>query len=304
MVFGATGYIGGLLVPRLLQAGYQVRCLVRDRRRFQQISWADQVEVVEGDLLEVDTLPPALQGMEVLYYLVHSMGGTESDFARRDRHAASNAALVAKEQGLARIVYLGGLGREGNLSEHLASRQEVGRVLASQGVPVTEFRAAVIVGAKSASFLILRYLTERLPVMVTPRWLDTRIQPIYEDDVVQYLMGALEVPQSAGRVLEIGGPDVLSYGEMIRIYARLRGLSRALVSVPVLTPRLSSYWVQLVTPIPNSIATPLIEGLRSEVVVHDGTAGRLFDIRPLPYEDAVRRVLEESPTPEGRPAAG
>jgi uncharacterized protein YbjT (DUF2867 family) len=295
-VLGATGYIGGLLVPRLLEAGYQVRCVVRDPAKLAGTSWAGEVETVRADLLDLETLPPALAGQEVVYYLVHSMGGGEAaDFARRDRQSASNTALVAKEQGVGRIVYLGGLGRAGNLSEHLESRQEVGRVLTETGVPVTEFRAAVIVGENSVSFRIVRYLTERLPLMLTPRWLDTPIQPIYEGDVLRYLVAALEEPRSAGRVLEIGGTDILTYGEMIRTYARLRGLRRRLLPVPVLTPRLSSYWVGLVTPISNSIATPLIEGLRSEVVVRDRTAQEIFDFAPIGYEEAVRRVLRDAP---------
>jgi uncharacterized protein YbjT (DUF2867 family) len=247
------------------------------------------VETVEADPLNLESLPAALSEQEVLYYLVHSMGNP--DFARRDRQAASNTALVARELGVQRIIYLGGLGKPGNLSEHLASRQEVGRVLASSGVAVTEFRAAVIVGEGSVSFRIVRYLTERLPVMLTPRWLDTPIQPIYEGDVLRYLVQALDVPASSGRVLEIGGADVLTYGEMIREYARLTGRSRLLVGVPVLTPRLSSYWVGLVTPISNSIATPLIEGLRSEVVVRDEAARDMFPFEPVGYEEAVRRVL-------------
>jgi uncharacterized protein YbjT (DUF2867 family) len=295
-VLGATGYIGGLLVPRLLEKGHVVRCVVRDPQKLARMPWAERVETKQADLLEIGSLPDALTDQEVVYYLVHSMGaGAAADFAQRDRRSASNTALVAKEKGVRRIVYLGGLGRPGNMSEHLESRQEVGRVLAEQGVPVTEFRAAVIVGRGSVSFRIIRYLTERLPLMLTPRWLDTPIQPIYEGDGLRYLVEALEVPDSVGRVLEIGGADVLTYGEMIREYARLKGLRRRLIPVPVLTPRLSSYWVGLVTPISNSIATPLIEGLRSEVVVRDRTALELFAFGPIGYEEAVRRVLAEAP---------
>lgn len=297
LVMGATGYIGGLVVPRLLEAGFSVRCLVRDRTKLSERSWSARVEVVEGDALQLDTLTPAFSDIDVLYYLVHSMGaGGGSDFAQQDRHAASNTALAAKEQGVGRIVYLGGLGQEGaGLSEHLASRQETGRVLASHGVPVTEFRAAVIVGAGSLSFRMVRYLSERLPVMITPRWVGTRVQPIAEDDVVRYLVDALDVPESAGRVLEIGGADVLTYGQMITRYARLRGLRRTLIPVPVLTPTLSAYWVDLVTPIPASIAHPLIEGLKTEVVVHDQSARDMFPFEPVGYEEAVRRVLVKQP---------
>ena len=297
VVMGATGYIGGLIVPRLLEAGSFVRCLVRDRARLQAQPWASQVEVVEGDALQIDTLSPAFAGMDVLYYLVHSMGAAgRADFAQQDRHAASNTALVAQEQGIGRIIYLGGLGQEGTgLSEHLASRQETGRTLAAHGVPVTEFRAAVIVGAGSLSFRMVRYLSERLPVMITPRWVSTRVQPVAEGDVVRYLVDALDVPESAGRVLEIGGADVLTYGQMIIRYARLRGLRRTLIPVPVLTPTLSAYWVDLVTPIPASIAHPLIEGLKTEVVVHDPAAREIFPFSPVGYEEAVQRVLAEQP---------
>ncbi len=297
LVMGATGYIGGLIVPRLLEAGFHVRCLVRDRSKLSRQPWAGRVEVVEGDALQLDTLPPAFAGMDALYYLVHSMGaGGGADFAQRDRHAASNTALVAKEQGVGRIIYLGGLGQEGaDLSEHLASRQETGRALSTHGVPVTEFRAAVIVGAGSLSFRMVRYLSERLPVMITPRWVSTRVQPIAEDDVVRYLVDALDMPGSVGRVLEIGGADVLTYGQMITRYARLRGLRRWLIPVPVLTPTLSAYWVDLVTPIPASIAHPLIEGLKTEVVVHDPAAREIFPFTPVGYEEAVQRVLAEQP---------
>jgi len=297
LVMGATGYIGGLVVPRLLEAGFPVRCLVRDKTKLSRQPWATHVEVVEGDALQLDTLAPAFSGIDVVYYLVHSMGaGGGSDFAQQDRHAASNTALAAKEQGVGRIIYLGGLGQEGTgLSEHLASRQETGRVLASHGVPVTEFRAAVIVGAGSLSFRMVRYLSERLPVMITPRWVSTRVQPIAEADVVRYLVDALDVSESAGRVLEIGGADVLTYGQMITRYARLRGLRRTLIPVPVLTPTLSAYWVDLVTPIPASIAHPFIEGLKTEVVVRDPAAREIFGFEPVGYEEAVRRVLVEQP---------
>ena len=291
LVTGATGYIGGLIVPRLLAAGYRVRCLVRDPAKLTARSWAQQVEAVTGDVLDIDSLAPAFAGADAAYYLVHSMGGADADFRARDLRAASNAGLVAKETGLERLIYLGGLGQEGGLSEHLESRQEVGRALAESGVPVTEFRAAVIVGEGSVSFRMVRYLAERLPVMITPRWVRTRIQPIAEDDVLRYLLDALQVPASSGRVIEIGGRDILTYAEMLTVYARIRGKRRYLVQVPVLTPRLSSYWVDLVTPIPASIAHPLIEGMKTEVIVHDQSARELFPFRPIGYEEAVRRVL-------------
>lgn len=294
LVTGATGYIGGLLVPRLLAAGYRVRALVRDPAKLSARPWASRVEMVRGDVLDIDSLTPAFAGADAAYYLVHSMGGSDPDFRERDVRAASNVALVAKEVGLKRLIYLGGLGESGSLSEHLESRQEVGRVLAERGVPVTEFRAAVIVGEGSVSFRMVRYLSERLPVMITPRWVSTRIQPIAEDDVLRYLVAALEVPESAGRIVEIGGRDILTYGEMLTVYARIRGKRRYLITVPVLTPRLSSYWVDLVTPIPSSIARPLIDGMKSEVIVRDGTARELFPFQPIGYEEAVQRVLVNS----------
>ena len=301
LVTGPTGYIGGLIVARLLEEGHSVRCLVRDRAKLSRAEptpeWVGQVDLVEGDVLDVDSLPPALAGIDAAYYLVHSMGrGSGPDFARHDRHAASNFALVAREQSVGRIIYLGGLGDEkAGLSEHLASRQEVGRVLAAGGVPVTEFRAAVIVGAGSISFRMVRYLTERLPAMITPRWVSTRIQPIAEEDVLRYLVEALGRPDSAGKIVEIGGADVVTYGDMITTYARLRGLRRELIPVPLLTPGLSSYWVALTTPIPSSIARPLIEGLRTEVVVQSPLSRELFDFEPMGYEEAIKRVLEKEP---------
>lgn len=299
LVLGATGYIGGLLVPALLRRGHAVRCLVRDPAKLARRSWAGEVEMMKGDALDLESLPEAFRDVEVVYYLIHSMGGgASSDFARRDRQAASNAALVAREQGVERIIYLGGLGAdEAELSEHLASRREVERVLAGTGVPLTVFRAAVIVGAGSVSFRMVRYLAERLPVLITPRWVSTLIQPVAQDDVLRYLADALEAEDSVGRTFEIGGADVLTYGDMIRVYSRVRGLRRALIPVPVLTPKLSSYWVGLVTPISSSIAIPLIQGLKSEVVVRDPAAREVFPFEPLGYEEAVRRALAESPQP-------
>ena len=299
LVMGATGYIGGLLTPLLAAKGYEVRCVARDPAKLATRPWRDSVEIVSADALDVDTLPAAFEGVDVLYYLVHSMGGRGSaDFARTDHNAASNVALVAKEKGVGRIIYLGGLGEDDvELSEHLASRRDVEKVLASTGVPVTTFRAAVIVGAGSVSFRMVRYLAERLPVLITPRWVSTHIQPVAEADVLRYLVDTLAIPETVGRTIEIGGSDVLTYGDMIRVYSRLRGLRRFLIPVPVLTPRLSSYWVGLVTPISNSIASPLIEGLKSEVVVRDPVALELFDFRPMGYEEAVRRVLAEAPRP-------
>lgn len=292
LVTGATGYIGGRLVPRLLDAGWQVRCLVRDAARLSGRPWHRQVETATGDCLQAGTLPNAMSGVSVAYYLVHSMSGGH-DFEHRDLEAARNFSRAAKQAGVQRIIYVGGLGDPASdLSQHLRSRQQTGDALRESGVPVTEFRAAVIVGSGSLSFEIIRYLTERLPVMICPRWLYTRAQPIAIRNVLEYLAAVLETPESIGRIIEIGGADVLTYGDMLRGYARARGLRRWLVPVPVLTPRLSSYWVHLVTPVPAAIAQPLIQGLRNDVVVRDDLARRLFpNIKPLNYDTAVRLAL-------------
>jgi uncharacterized protein YbjT (DUF2867 family) len=294
LVTGATGYVGGRLVPRLLAAGYRVRCLVRDPARLQGRPWLDQVELATGDMFRPDSLAAAMRGVHAVYYLVHSLGGG-SDFSERDLFAARNCANAAKQAGVERIIYLGGLGDpQAALSPHLRSRQETGAALREAGVPVTEFRAAVIVGSGSLSFEMIRYLTERLPVMICPKWVFTRIQPIAIRNVLDYLVAALACPASTGQTLEIGGRDVLTYSGMMTGYARARGLKRRLLAVPVLTPRLSSYWVHLVTPIPANIAQPLIKGLGNEVIVREDTARRLFpDIELLDYDTAVRRALEK-----------
>ncbi len=297
LVTGATGYVGGRLVPGLIAAGYHVRCLVRDPTRLQGRSWADKVEVVRGDLLQPETLADAMRGVRVVYYLVHSMGGG-SDFLEMDLTAARNCAGAARAAGVEEIVYLGGLGDPAaNLSPHLRSRQDTGAALREAGIPVTEFRAAVIVGSGSLSFEMIRYLTERLPAMICPRWVFTRIQPIAIRDVLAYLVAALDCPESRGEILEIGGHDILTYAETMMGYARARGLKRRLIAVPVLTPRLSSYWVHLVTPIPANIARPLINGLGNEVIVRDMKARELFpSINPMSYETAVRLALENLDT--------
>jgi uncharacterized protein YbjT (DUF2867 family) len=293
LVTGATGYVGGRLVPRLLNAGYSVRCLARDPSRLQGRSW-DGAEIVQGDLLTPPTLVEALKGVEIAYYLVHSMAAGEEGFEERDRQAARNFAQAAREADVKRIIYLGGLGESGEaLSPHLRSRQEIGQILRRSGPPVTEFRAAIIVGSGSISFEMLRYLTERLPVMICPRWVNTPCQPISIRDVLAYLTAAPGEPASTGRIIEIGGADVLTYKKMMLGYAEVRKLSRLLIQVPVLTPRLSSYWVNLVTPIPTSISRPLIEGLRSPVVVTDSAAKDLFpQIKPMSYKAAVRLALQ------------
>jgi uncharacterized protein YbjT (DUF2867 family) len=292
LVTGATGYVGGRLVPLLVERGYRVRVLARDRDRLEGRPWLDRVELVLGDVLDPATLPAALDGVYAAYYLIHSMG-SHGNFGQRDLRAARNFAQAAAETGVARIIYLGGLGKpESELSEHLRSRQETGAALREAGVPVTEFRASILVGSGSVSFEMIRSLTERLPVMICPRWVYTRTQPIAIDDALTYLVAALETSESQGQIIEIGGRDVLTYRDMMLTYARLRGLRRFIIPVPLLTPRLSSYWVHLVTPIPSTIAQPLIKGLSVEVIVTDDRARRLFpQITPMDYETAVARAL-------------
>ena len=296
LVTGATGYVGGRLVPRLLEAGYRVRVLARDPARLQGRAWSHRVEIVQGDALDPDTLAPALAGVGVAYYMIHSMQkvarGT-GEFHERDLRAASNFGHLANAAGVKRLIYLGGLGDpDADLSRHLRSRQETGEALREAGVPVTEFRAAVIVGSGSASFEMIRNLTERLPVMICPKWVYTRVQPIGIRNVLDYLVAALTVPYSAGRIIEVGGTDVLTYADMMHEYARVRGLRRWLIPVPVLTPHLSSVWVHWMTPIPAEIARPLVEGLRNEVIVRDDTARRLFpQVALVGYRAAVERAL-------------
>ena len=292
LVSGATGYVGGRLVPRLLAAGHRVRCLVRDPARLQGRDWLAHVEVATADVLRPTSLSEALAGVDVAYYLIHSMAGG-SGFHERDIVAARAFAGAAADAGVGRIVYLGGLGDpEADISDHLRSRHDTGDALREAGVPVTEFRAAVVVGSGSISFEMIRYLTERLPVMICPKWVYTKVQPIGVDDLLRYLVGALDVPESADRAIEVGGSDVRTYEDMMLGYAQARGLRRRLQPVPVLTPVLSSYWVHLVTPIPSTIARPLIEGLSSEVVVRDDTARRLFpQIHPVDYMTAVRAAV-------------
>jgi uncharacterized protein YbjT (DUF2867 family) len=292
LVSGATGYIGGRLIPRLLAKGYRVRCLVRDPARLQGRPWQSEVEIVAGDVLRPESLAPAMEGVQAAYYLVHSLG-SGADFHKRDLQAARHFSEATRDMGVERIIYMGGLAEAASdLSEHLRSRQQTADSLRSSGVPVTEFRAGVIVGSGSLSFEMIRYLTERVPVMICPRWVYTRTQPVGIREVLEYLTEALAVPESSGRVIEIGGADIVTYGDMMMIYAQVRNLKRWMLPVPVLTPRLSSYWVNLVTPIPAAIARPLIEGLRNESVVNDPSGSNLFPhIQPVGYRTSVERAL-------------
>ncbi|WP_402467470.1 SDR family oxidoreductase [Isoptericola aurantiacus] len=271
-VTGVTGYVGGRLVPELLAAGIEVRAVSRNPSRLAGRPWVDDVETVEADVADLDAIRAALEGADVAYYLVHSLG-TGRTFEARDRRNALTFARAAREAGVGRIVYLGGLYPdvpEGDLSPHLASRKEVEEVLLASGVPTAVLRAAVILGSGSASFEMMRYLTERLPAMTTPRWVENRIQPIAIRDVLHYLVGAARMPADVSRGFDIGGPQVLTYRDMMQCYARVAGLPpRVIVKVPVLTPRLSSHWVGVVTPVPSGIARPLVESLVHEVVCDD-----------------------------------
>ncbi len=293
LVTGATGYIGGRLVPKLLERGHRVRCIARDAGRLDG-RFAD-AEIVTGDVFDRASLDAAFAGIDVAYYLVHSMSKETRDFSASDRKAAEIFGDAARAAGVKRIVFLGGLGVDGNaLSKHLRSRHEVGDVLRRSGVPTTEFRAAIIVGSGSVSFEMLRYLTDRLPVMIAPKWVETFCQPIAVRDVVSYLVRELDIERTESVVREIGGSSVLTYKQMMLHYARVRGLQlRKIYVVPVLTPRLSSAWVHLVTPIPSSLARPLVEGLMNEVTVRDNVARREFpDIVPISYDDAVQKALD------------
>jgi uncharacterized protein YbjT (DUF2867 family) len=296
LVTGATGYIGGRLVTRLRERGYDVRCFARAVRRLRG-RFDPAVEIVEGDIFDEAALERALAGCDAAYYLVHSMASAHA-FEDADRDAARQFGLAASRAGVARIVYLGGLGDEDDaLSKHLRSRHEVGTILRSSGVPVVEFRAAMIIGSGSISFEMMRYLTDRLPVMIAPRWVTTRSQPIGIADVLAYLLAALDLGGRANRIYEIGGRDTLTYREMMLRYAALRKLWRNVVVVPFFTPKLSSYWVHLVTPVPARLAQPLILGLRNEVVVRDDAAARDFpQIRPMGFDEAVRRALNRYDT--------
>ncbi|WP_152202585.1 SDR family oxidoreductase [Georgenia thermotolerans] len=270
LVTGATGYIGGRLVPELLDAGYRVRAMARHPERLEGRDWRERVEVVAADATDPQDLDRALAGVDVAYYLIHALGAGAT-FEQRDRATARRFAVAAREAGVRRIVYLGGLHPAGEeLSPHLESRREVGEILLASGVPTTVLQAAVIIGSGSASFEMMRYLTERLPAMVAPRWIENRIQPIAVRDVLRYLVGSAAMPPEVSRAFDIGGPEVLTYRQMMQRYAAVAGLPpRVIRAVPVLTPRLASLWVGLVTPVPAGIARPLVGSLIHEVVVKE-----------------------------------
>ncbi|HSG25720.1 MAG TPA: SDR family oxidoreductase [Anaerolineales bacterium] len=293
LVTGATGYVGGRLIPRLLSAGYEVRCLVRDENRLRGYSWLDKVEVVQADLLDPYSLTPALKDISVAYYLVQGMRGARPD-PEPDQIAARNFTAAAEKANLEHIIYLGELADpHAELSTFLRSRLDTGEILRSGPVPTTEFRAGMIVGSGSALFEMIRYLTEREPVMICPRWFYTLAQPIAIRNVLDYLVAALEVPECIGEVIEIGGPTQLSYADMLRQYGEVQDLKRVLIPAPVYAPFLSAYWVHLVTPIHWQLVLPLIEGLHAESLITDQQAKQLFpEIELLDYQTAVRLALD------------
>lgn len=292
LVTGATGYVGGRLVPRLLDAGYCVRVLVRDPARLHGRPWLDKVEVVTGDALSPETLTAALKGISIVYYLIHGRQGNKDD-AERDMQVARNFAHAAEEMDVERIIYLGELvDPSSDLSPYLRARHETGYILRYGGVPVTEFRAGMIVGSGSVLFEMVRYLGEREPVLLCPAWFFSQAQPIAIRDVLSYLIDALDSPESNGRLIEIGGPTRLTYADMLREYAEERGLKRYLVRLPVNAPRLSAYWVHMVTPLHWRLVLPLIEGLRAKLIVRDETAKKLFpQIKPINFRRAVHLAL-------------
>lgn len=292
LVTGVTGYVGGRLVPKLLEAGYRVRCFVRDKDRLQGYPWLDQVEVAQGDALEPASLVRAMQGVSAAYYLMHGMQGRQT-YIDHDLRMARNFKAAAEETHIERIIYLGELvDPAANLSPYLRSRHETGYLLRQGGARVTEFRAGMIVGAGSVLFEMIRYLTERQPVLICPRWFYSLAQPISISDVLSYLVTALETPESMGKLIEIGGATRLSYAEMLRDYAAERGLKRLRIPVPVYTSRLSSYWVHMVTPLHWRVILPLIEGLRANSLVQDDLFQRLFpQIQPIDFRTAVHLAL-------------
>jgi uncharacterized protein YbjT (DUF2867 family) len=294
LVTGGTGYVGGLLITRLEKQGVRLKCLARHPDKLRSHVQAAS-EIVRGDVLDPPSLDRALQGVHTAYYLVHLMSGSQ-DFEREDRQAALNFAGAASQAGVRRIIYLGGLGDDADpkLSPHLRSRHEVGKILRDSGVETIEFRASMVIGAGSLSYELMKSLTERLPVMLCPRWLTTPTQPIAVDDVLAYLVAATDLPPGESRIFEIGGSDVSSYGDVIREYARQRRLRRWLISVPVLTPYLSGLWLALVTPASFELGRHLIEGLKNPTVVRDQKALDLFPIRPLDIREAIQRAIAET----------
>ena len=292
LVTGATGYVGGRLVPKLLDAGYRVRCLVRDPSRLEGRSWLSKVEVVQGDALYPDQIAAAMQNVSIAYYLMHGMQGSKTN-AERDLQVARNFTYAAEEAGIERIIYFGELvDPTADLSPYLRARHETGYLLRYSKVPVTEIRAGMIIGSGSALFEMIRYLTEREPLLICPAWFSSQAQPIAIRDVLAYLVAVLNSPDSIGRVIEVGGPTRLTYADMLLEYAKERSLKRVLIHTPFFAPRLSAYWVHMVTPIHWRVVAPLIEGLRSNLIVRDDAARKLFPkIQPIDFQTATHLAL-------------
>jgi uncharacterized protein YbjT (DUF2867 family) len=306
LVVGATGFVGSRLVRELIKKNIKLRLLVRDPAKVDAMKdFGGDIELVQGDLLSGKGLVDSLRGIGSAYYLVHSMGGRSilrnTEYAERDKLAARNFMAAADSEDLKRLIYLGALGEKGdNLSEHLQSRAEVATILSTGKPAATILRAAVIIGAGGSSFEMLRYLVERLPVMVCPKWIDTRIQPIALQDVLAYLVGCLLEPRTAGQIFDIGGSEILTYREMMDEYAEARGIPERLIfRVPFLTPLLSAYWVDLVTPVPSGVAHPLIEGLKNEVICRDNRIDEFIPIKKTPFKEAVRIAFSEEKSGPG-----
>jgi uncharacterized protein YbjT (DUF2867 family) len=294
LLTGATGYVGRLLLPRLEQSGRPVRCLARRPETIAREA-APATEIVRGDVMDPEALAAALEGVDAAYYLVHSMAES-GDFESLDREAATRFGEAARRAGVRRIIYLGGLGDERDaLSSHLRSRHETGACLRASGVPVVELRASIVIGQGSLSFEMVRALVERLPLMICPRWVAVKTQPIAAHDLADYLIAALDLPGGAEGIFEIGGPEVVSYGDIMREYARQRGLRRLLIPVPLLTPRLSSLWLALVTPLHARVGRKLIDGVRNSTVVRSDRAARTFSFRPRGLREAIAGALETPP---------
>ncbi|MEW6411303.1 MAG: NAD(P)H-binding protein [Candidatus Zixiibacteriota bacterium] len=290
LVLGASGYVGQRLVPYLLTRGHNVRCMVRDPGSLT----GNRNEVFAGNALDIDALMRAMGGVEKVVYLIHSMRSPDKNFEQTDMQIATNVAEVARHYGIKQIVYLGALGERTDLqTPHLRSRHRVGDILRSSEIAVTELRAAVIVGSGSASFEMIKHLVQKLPIMICPRWVQVKTQPIAIADVLDYVASSLTLPDALGRTIDIGGADILSYRQMLIDVARILGLKRLIIPVPVLTPWLSSHWVNLVTPIEASLARALIESVRSETVCSDDLARRIFHVTPMNFKQAARAALEK-----------
>lgn len=299
LVTGATGYIGGHLVPALLDRGYKVRALARNPDKLDDQDWRDQIEVARGDLGDVESLTAAFEGIEVVYYLVHSMG-TSDDFVAEESRSARNVVTAAKNAGVSRIVYLSGLHPDGELSPHLQSRAAVGDILIESNIETVVLQAGIVIGSGSASFEMIRHLTDRLPVMTTPRWVHNQIQPIAVEDVLYYLAEAATVTVPSSRTWDVGGPDVMEYGDAMQGYADVAGLRRRVIVVlPFLTPTIASWWVGLVTPIPSGLARPLVESLHCDAVMRDHAIDSVIPPPPhglTRYRDSVSTALQSDGT--------